>query len=220
MIWFILIVFYLAFLVWYLGIDVRTLKPKRIQPDEADALMQRLRDQAEEAAAKAQPSNTPTGDEQTSNEQTTGPNEQLLNVIESLIRDDDGKGFLMVNLLALNTPKRDAIRTLDLYGKPFMRELLKRAGHPVLFSKVLARAVEYWGLPNGCERWDAVAIVRYRSRRDLVEMALWHEFLSLHQHKTTALKKTIAIPLSPRFFTGGIPLLAGLAVFCIGAVIA
>lgn len=131
--------------------------------------------------------------------------------------NDDGKDFVMVNLLAFNHPEKESMEKLQQYSGPFIKELLTRAGHPVFFSRGAGPAAEYWGLEKGAENWNVVAAVRYRSRRDLIEMVMWPEFRDLHPFKEAALEKTLAFPASPWFVLGGARLTVGLILALIAA---
>jgi len=75
-------------------------------------------------------------------------------------------------------------------------QLFRRACHPVLGGPVVARALDSWGIEGG-ERWSMVGLVRYRSRRDLLEIATNPDFADAHAWKTQAMQQTIAIPVEP-----------------------
>ena len=135
-----------------------------------------------------------------------------------IIDNDDGKSLVVVNLISINTPKDVQFKKLSEYSKPFMTALLKRGGHPVFFAKMSNPAIEYWGLAPGAETWDLAVAVRYRSRRDLLEMATWSEFPQLHPFKKQAIQKTIAIPASPWTTLGGIPFSLALILVIIGLI--
>jgi hypothetical protein len=126
--------------------------------------------------------------------------------LRKAISDDDGRSLIIVNLIKLNEPKEESSRLLNSYSRPFIIELFKRGGHPVMFSKAAGPAVEYWGVEAGAEEWDIIAAVRYRSLRDMFEMVTWPEFAKLHPYKKQAIQKTIAVPASPWTTLGGVPL--------------
>jgi hypothetical protein len=52
---------------------------------------------------------------------------------------------------------------------------------------------------EGMEDWDNVAVVRYRSRKDLLEIGLNPIFDERHLYKIESLEKTIAIPVETPF---------------------
>jgi hypothetical protein len=94
--------------------------------------------------------------------------------------------------------------------------LLKRACHPVLGGEALTDAIEVWGLENG-ERWSIAGLMRYRSRRDMVEIAATPEFNGPHEFKMAAIEKTVAFPIEPLFQLGDPRLLLGLILFGLSA---
>jgi hypothetical protein len=78
-------------------------------------------------------------------------------------------------------------------------ELFVRASHPVFAGTVTANAIDHIGAEESKE-WDQVAIMRYRSIRDMLEIANNEIFSERHEYKTNALLKTIAIPVSAPVF--------------------
>ena len=71
--------------------------------------------------------------------------------------------------------------------------------HPVFGGTVSAKAIDHIGAKETKE-WDQVGIMRYRSIRDMMEIANNEIFAERHEYKTNALLKTIAIPVSAPFF--------------------
>ena len=85
--------------------------------------------------------------------------------IEKMIPLDDGKEFYAVNLEQLKDG--EAAREADAaYAKIVMPLLFKRASHPVFVSQRVGLMLGAYG-----EEVDRVAVVRYRSLRDMIEMA-------------------------------------------------
>jgi hypothetical protein len=68
--------------------------------------------------------------------------------------------------------------------------LLRHGGHPVLLGQVQGRFLH----PVGAEDWDQVGIVRYRSRRDMLKMAVEVARKGIDIHKWAALEKTQVFP--------------------------
>ena len=123
--------------------------------------------------------------------------------------EDDGKDFYMVNFLDSNESPRtmeatgEGATSFDLqmhYMEYMWPQQFKRASHPVFFAYVLNPALDIVAA-QGMEDWDMVAIFRYRSRRDLFEIALNPIFDGRHEYKVEALDKTIAIPVETPFIT-------------------
>ncbi|MAI25367.1 MAG: hypothetical protein CMN75_04970, partial [Spirochaeta sp.] len=89
------------------------------------------------------------------------------------------------------------------YSDPFFAQAFLRASHPVLGGAAAAPALDIWGI-DGAEDWDSGLLVRYRSRRDIMEIL--EEVVtsgdSIHGFKVAAVEKTIAFPLDPWFHPG------------------
>ena len=75
----------------------------------------------------------------------------------------------MANLLHLKSPKRESRQLLAKYTSVFVGKLMKKAGHPYFFGLAQARNLENLNC-EVVDGWTTVALMRYRSRRDLGEM--------------------------------------------------
>ena len=124
----------------------------------------------------------------------------MLNVIE--LREPP----LVVDGVA---PGSSASEVLGEYMEYMTPALLRRASHPVLFGSAAAEALDLWGV-EGAHRWSQGAAMRYRSRRDMMEIATHPDFQGRHEYKLAAMSKTIAFPLDPWFQLGDPRLLSGL----------
>lgn len=138
--------------------------------------------------------------------------------IEAFAREDTGRSFYMLNALDLNelpgvvegAPEgSDGQQLMDLYMEHMLPALLARASHPVFFGVAVGESVEVVGIENA-ETWDRGALVRYRSRRDLLDIVTHPDFRGRHHFKVAALEKTIAYPIETPFFPGDLRLLLGL----------
>ena len=90
---------------------------------------------------------------------------QLADHLEAMIPHDDGKEFYAVNLEQLKTgPAAEAAD--QAYAGMVIPLLFKRAGHPVFASETAGLMLGKYG-----EEVDRVAVVRYRSLKDLINMA-------------------------------------------------
>jgi hypothetical protein len=131
--------------------------------------------------------------------------------IADFLGQDTGRDFVMVNFIAFDEKPapvgdmkpgesgRDALERYMAYMTP---ALLARASHPILGGDAAARAIETWGLPDA-EHWSMAGVVRYRSRRDMIEIASDPRFRDAHVYKNAAMEKTIAVPIDPYFVAGG-----------------
>ena len=77
-------------------------------------------------------------------------------------------------------------------------------------------AIDLWGV-EGADKWDQGALVRYRSRRDFLEMVeeLLEEEAGIHMYKIAAIEKTVAFPLDPWFQLGDPRLVLAMLLFII-----
>jgi hypothetical protein len=132
-------------------------------------------------------------------------------LIREFLAEDTGGDFVMVNFISLHEapapvgdtrPGESGREVLDRYMAYMTPALLARASYPVIGGDAAANAVEAWGLA-GAEHWSMAGIVRYRSRRDMIEIASDPRFRDAHVYKIAAMQKTIAVPLDPYFQLGG-----------------
>ncbi|MEM1401854.1 MAG: hypothetical protein AAGG55_00865 [Pseudomonadota bacterium] len=130
-----------------------------------------------------------------------------LETLRTFMENDTGKSLIMVNLLDLAEnpsplPGAPADLTardmLDHYMEFMYPELLARASHPIYAGRAVAPAMDLSGI-EGAERWTTGALMRYRSRRDLLDIATNPRFYERHDFKMAALTKTIAFPVESVF---------------------
>lgn len=95
---------------------------------------------------------------------------------------------------------------MDRYMAHMLPEMLKRASHPALVGAAVFQAMDLAGI-EGAEHWGSVGLVRYRSRRDLLEIALDPVFNDKHRFKVASLEKTVAVPMAPDLYFGDLRLL-------------
>jgi hypothetical protein len=136
--------------------------------------------------------------------------------LRNFLANDNGKDFVMVNLLLLNRPQKDSREKLAKYQKVFLGALLRKAGHPVMIAMAASGNVENVACDQD-EGWGAAGMIRYRSRRDLMEMLPATIGSEHHGLKLAALERTFAFPASPWFLFGGPKLLAPLVIALVAA---
>ena len=143
------------------------------------------------------------------------------------LRNDTGRQFLMVNAvdLAKNPPtiagappNADAQTLIDLYMEYMIPELLSNASHPVVVGKSVGNSLDLLGI-EGAEQWSDGAVMRYRSRRTLMDIISNPEFYDRHDFKLAGLEKTIAYPIEPRIHLGDLRLMLGLLLLAATALI-
>jgi hypothetical protein len=93
--------------------------------------------------------------------------------------------------------------------------LFSRACHPVLYGRAAAQALEMFGI-EGVRDWSVGAGMRYRSRRDMLEIATNPGFQGPHEFKVASMRKTIAFPIDPWFQLGDPRLILALLFLVIG----
>lgn len=118
--------------------------------------------------------------------------------LQRFMAEDDGGQFLMVNLLEL-ADDPEASANMGRYMEHMFPALLGRACHPMLAGDAIHVAMDLTGI-EGAETWTSVGVVRYRSRRDLLEIAMNPIFSDKHDYKIAALAKTIAVPIGPSVY--------------------
>jgi len=130
------------------------------------------------------------------------PGEPSLADVERLLQHDDGKEFVMQNLIRYREKALypagydygDSARAADRrYGKALLPHLLRYGSVPVFVARRCGSFFE----PAGSERWDAVAMVRYRSRRDFLRFATAVTRDRITVHKWAAIETTQVFPVTP-----------------------
>ena len=159
----------------------------------------------------------------------------LMTALREVSRHDDGNEFIMVNLMKFR--KRalypadsefagdlDALAADGRYNHIVLPHLVSHASVPVFYSKVAGRFLH----PDGADEWDAVALVRYRSRRDFLSFALAIGRSNGDVHKWASMEKTHIFPVTAQLKLAGfqIPVLlysvravSGLVFFALAALI-
>ena len=131
-----------------------------------------------------------------------GPHHTDRTVLREFLEADDGKEFVMCNLVKLfphpvahpftgvPTPAQDL---LQAYVKQFVGVLLSGGGHPVLAGRKVAGYIDAWNAPPD-PGWSIAGMMRYRSRRDMMKLATNGRFLKAHPFKHAAVQQTYSFP--------------------------
>lgn len=110
--------------------------------------------------------------------------DNFISNMEAMIPNDDGKEFYAVNLEQLKQgPEAEAADAA--YGRLVFPLLMERAGHPVFVSNRAGLMLGDYG-----DEVDRVAVVRYRSLRDLIDMVNDPKMIAGGHHKFAALEHT------------------------------
>ena len=131
-----------------------------------------------------------------------GPHDTDKTVLREFLEADDGREFVMCNLVKLfpqpvahpvtgaPTPAKDL---LQQYVRHFVVVLLARGGHPVVASRKVAGYIDAWNAPPD-PGWSIAGMMRYRSRRDMMILATHEKFLKAHPFKHAAVQQTYSFP--------------------------
>lgn len=130
--------------------------------------------------------------------------------IRAFMEEDTGDDFVMINVIHLYDeplqiegvePDDTTDEVLAKYMEYMFPAMLSRASHPVFQGSAVSTAMDIMNA-DGMESWTAGAGVRYRSRRDLLEIGTNPTFEGRHEFKVAAMAKTIAFPVDPFNYLG------------------
>ncbi|MFO1040591.1 MAG: hypothetical protein U0941_02345 [Planctomycetaceae bacterium] len=124
---------------------------------------------------------------------------------EAFMDSDDGRPFYMVNLMQYrdkaqyregdqvteNTTGLTGREAGRFYNRAVIPALLWRGCYPVFASRKIANL---FSAGAGTDFFEDVVIVRYRSRRDMLNMISSPRFLKGIPHKWASLEKTVVVP--------------------------
>ena len=120
------------------------------------------------------------------------------------LEEDDGREFVMLNQVHLHNgdvahpltgESTSAARLLGEYFGPFALSLFKRGGHPVFQERTVGGNIDSWNAESNAG-FGTTAMMRYKSRRDLVELVLDPAFADAHVYKLAAIDRTVSYPTS------------------------
>jgi hypothetical protein len=172
----VLLAVYAAFWVWYGG------EGEPLRPDEVDRLTEAMAGGARSRGLE--------------------PDVHLLQAFRTLAAQDDGREFYMVNLMRFREKAiypegfdydDDVEAAAARYSAAVLPALLRRGSHPILVADWQGTFLQ----PDGTDEWDRVGVVRYRSRRDMLEMAVALGRSGAGVHKWASIEKTQVFPVAP-----------------------
>ena len=138
------------------------------------------------------------------------PPPETLALLRRFLEEDTGDDFVMINVIDMYDeplpmegvePGETSDEVLDKYMAYMMPALISRASHPVLYGTAANSAMDLMNA-DGMEKWTTGAGMRYRSRRDMMEITVNPAFRGSHDFKIAAMAKTIAFPVDPWFQLG------------------
>lgn len=149
---------------------------------------------------------------------STDATPERLAMIRQFMEEDTGDDFVMINVIDMYEtplaipgvePGETSDEVLAKYMEYMYPALFARASHPVLFGEAANTAMDLMNAP-GMHKWTRGAAMRYRSRRDLLEISSNPQFSGSHDFKIAAMAKTIAFPIDPWWHLGDPRLILGL----------
>lgn len=173
-----LLLVYLAFLAWYGG------RSTPLTPQETEAYIAEIRQRGEAAGHVV--------------------NGNLLEELRRLAASDDGNEYYMLNLIRFRTKAQyppgspwggDALEADARYSRAMMPLLFKHGAHPLMLAAPQGRFMD----EAGDTEWSRIALVRYRSRRDMLEMIVDIAALDIGVHKWASIEKTHVFPVRSMF---------------------
>jgi hypothetical protein len=148
-------------------------------------------------------------------------------IMREFMETDTGDDLVMWNVIDMHEtplqlegvePGETSAQVLAKYMQYMWPALIARACHPVVFGAAASPAPEMFGI-EGARDWSQGVGMRYRSRRDLLEIATNPAFQGSHQFKIAAINKTFAFPADPWFHLGDPRLLLALGFLVIGCAV-
>ena len=143
--------------------------------------------------------------------------DKSVNYMRRLAEKDDGNEFIMVNLIRFRetslyskdspwADETDPMLADTRYGDGVIPLLLKRGSLPIFVSSVSGRFIN----ETTHDEWDMVAMVRYRSVRDMLEMMVEMSSTDLADHKWAAIEQTHVFPVKPKISLVSLRLMIGI----------
>lgn len=200
---------------WWWGGKTRPLSPQEIEDG-----LQTLADTQKKARSHA-PHLIAASTDDAAQAQREALDHEALEEVRTLLRNDDGRAFVMQNLVryrsrALYPPGYtygDDPREADKrYGRAILGTLLR---HACVILLVARRSGSFIS-PAGADAWHYVALVRYRSRRDFLRFAIASSQADNFVHKWAAIEKTHVFPVQPILSLFAVRTLVALSLWALG----
>jgi len=128
-------------------------------------------------------------------------------VMRKFLEEDDGKEFVMLNLIQLHDgrvphpvtgEKQKPRELITNYFRSFSLASMKRGGHPVFQARTVGGNIDSWNAERNVG-FMATSMMRYKSRRDLIELLIDPAFAGSHLYKLAAIERTISYPAQTIF---------------------
>lgn len=128
-----------------------------------------------------------------------------LDVLREFLEKDDGREFVMLNLVRIergDVPHPETGKPvpgpelMQAYTRSFLPALLRRGGHPAIVARKIGGYIDAWRVPPD-PGWTIVGFMRYRSRRDMMILVAQPRFLAMHPFKIAGTAETFSFPTHP-----------------------
>ena len=128
-------------------------------------------------------------------------------VMRKFLEEDDGKEFVMLNLIQLHKgevphpvtgEKQKPRELIAMYFRSFSFASMKRGGHPVFQARTVGGNIDSWNADSNVG-FMVTSMMRYKSRRDLIELLIDTAFADSHLYKLAAIERTISYPTQTMF---------------------
>ncbi|MDZ4381470.1 MAG: hypothetical protein U0942_09035 [Parvibaculum sp.] len=125
-----------------------------------------------------------------------------IETMRRFLEADDGREFVMLNLVKIAPepvpdPETGELVSgsvlLNRYTRVFLRALFARGGHPAIVARKIGGYFDAWHVPPD-PGWTIVGFMRYRSRRDMIELVVDPRFGPAHAFKFAATAETYSFP--------------------------
>jgi hypothetical protein len=123
-------------------------------------------------------------------------------VLRAFLEADDGREFLMVNLVKVQTElvtdpasgqRVPGVELFRRYAKRFVPVLFRTGGHPGFVGRKVGGYIDAWNVPPDPD-WSLFGLMRYRSRRDLLRLVMDPAFKDTHPEKILGTLATFSFP--------------------------
>jgi hypothetical protein len=112
-----------------------------------------------------------------------------------------------------------AAQLLEGYTRVFFRALVRKGCHPAMAARVIGGYLDSWNVAAD-PGWSIVGYIRYRSRRDMLELVTDPRFANAHLFKIAATPVTASFPTAPRILIYASPrVTVGLAIALLAALV-
>lgn len=135
-------------------------------------------------------------------EKYSGSEHTGIALLRNFLEQDDGREFLMVNMVRLHPNQQEHPKTgrmtdpselLKQYFAGFSKVMLRYGGHPMMATRKVGPYVDSWNVPPD-PGWSITGLVRYRSRRDMMRLSTHPDFFEAHAFKLKSIELTYSFP--------------------------